>query len=365
MSPWDSFLAFFERLFRGVSSSSDEPLQAVSPRVLVINYDPIVDAQGTRLTTRMGWHTVDDLLPGFIADMEAISYGLVKYLYDPARRIDVDEFPRKQDGFQYTAASYLTMMKDAKTAHSPDGVDYWKIVDDYHLIDRVVSKEIDEVWLFGGPYFGFWESHMVGKGAIWCNSSPLANSGRCARRFVIMGFNYERTVAQMLHDMGHRMESIMAYVYNSFATLQNAWSSVNPDVQPPVGPEKFLHPKNNFERFMLFEKIAPGRAEVGLVHTPPNAEKDYDWRNANMAWSLCDNWLTYPKLQGARRMLNCNEWGWGTDEYAYIKWWFKHIPHVQGATNGIANNWWRYAVQVDRPFRAGGIEEWIKNLFSG
>ena len=128
--------------------------------------------------------------------MEEVSYGLVKYQYDRAHRIDVDEFPRKQDGFQYTAASYLAMMQDAKTHHEPDGVDYWKIVNDHHLIDRVMGSEIDEVWLFGAPYFGYWELHMVGKGAIWCNSSPLANSGRCARRFVIMGFNYERGVAR-------------------------------------------------------------------------------------------------------------------------------------------------------------------------
>jgi hypothetical protein len=350
MSLWNSIADIFASFF-GFARSSDEPLQAVSPRVLVINFDPVVDAQGTRLTKRMGWNNVDDLIAGFIADMEEVSYGLVSYRYDAARRIDVDGIPRKADGFQYTAASYLAMMKDQKTAHDPDGADYWKIVNDYHLIDRVMSREIDEVWLFGGPNFGYWESHMAGKGAIWCNSSPLVNSDRCTRRFVIMGFNYEREVAQMIHDMGHRMESIMAYVYHSSSALQNAWNSVNPKVQPPVGPDKFLHPKNDFERFMLFEKIAPGRAEVGLVHTPPNADKDYDWRNSNLAWSRCDDWLTYPTPHGTRRMLNCNEWGWGPDEHAYMKWWFKHVPHAPGFTGGIANNWWRYTMQVDNPLQ--------------
>jgi hypothetical protein len=52
-------------------------------------------------------------------------------------------------------------------------------------------------------------------------------------------------------------------------------------------------------------------------------------------------------------MLNCNEWGCGADGYAYIKWWFKHVPHVKGSENGISNNWWKYTMQVDQPFRAG------------
>ena len=356
MSLLDSILAFLGQLL-GLNPQPvtpvDEPLQVVSPRVLVINFDPIVDAQGTHLTTKMGWNNIDQLINGFIADIDEVSYGLVKFQYNRANRIDVNEFPYKTDGFQYTAASYLAMMQDEKTHHEPDSVDYQKIVSDYHLMAQVMSSQIDEVWLFGGPYFGFWESHMVGKNAIWCNSSPLANSDQCTRRFVIMGFNVQRGVAEMIHDIGHRMESIMANVYDSFDTLQNAYNSVNPNVQPPVSPARFTNPQNDFEHFMLFEKIAPGRAEVGLVHTPPNADKDFDWQNSSSASSSCDDWLNYPNLQGSRRMLNCNEWGSGADGYAYTKWWFKHVPHVKGSKNGISNNWWKYTMQVDQPFRAG------------
>jgi hypothetical protein len=162
----NSFFAFFARLFGLNPPTTDKPLRVVSPRVLVINYDPIVDALGTHLTTTMGWNSIDDLIPRFIADMEEVSYGLVNYHYDSVHRIDVNEFPCKRDGFQYTAASYLAMMQDKKTHHEPDGVDYWKIVNDHHLIDRVMGGEIDEVWLFGAPYFGYWESHMAGKGAV-------------------------------------------------------------------------------------------------------------------------------------------------------------------------------------------------------
>jgi hypothetical protein len=356
MNMLDSFINWIKRLLGRTPPPmppADEPLVAVSPRVLVINFDPIVDDHGTRLTERMGWNNVDGLIQGFIADMKEVSYGLVNYQYDSANRIDVNEIPHKVDGFQYSVPAYLAMMKDEKTHHDPDGVDYHRIVNDYHLIDRVMSDQIDEVWMFGGPYFGFWESHMVGKNAIWCNSSPLANTDQCTRRFVIMGFNYQRGVAEMLHDIGHRMESIMAYVFDSFDTLQNAYNAVDPKVQPPVTPARFLNPRNDFERFMLYEKIAPGRAQVGLIHTPPNADKDFDWQNMNVASSSADDWLAYPNLQGTRRMINCTEWGGSADGYAYTKWWFKRVPHVKDNKNGISNNWWKYTMQVDQPFRLG------------
>ncbi len=353
MNLFDAFFAFLARLFNRhptPAPSPGEPPDVVKPRVLVINIDPIVDAQGTRLTTRMGWNRVDDLIQGFIADIAEVSYGLVQYQYDPANRIDVDEFPQKNDGFQYTPSSYLNMMVNEKTHHEPDGVDYQKIIDDYHLISKVMSNQVDEVWVFGAPYFGFYESNMVGKGAIWCNSSPCADTDLCTRRFVIMGFNYQRGIGEMLHDIGHRMESIMAYVYHSFGTLQDAYNSVNPNVQPPVSPTRFMHPQNDFERFMLFEKIAPGRAEVGLIHTPPNGDKDYDWQNSSAVSSNCDDWLNYPTFQGTRRMVNCHDWECSPDGYAYTKWWLRHAPHVGGSQNGVLNNWWKYTMQVDQPF---------------
>lgn len=352
MSVLDEILAFLAKILGGSpipSPSGDEPLMISTPRVLVINFDPIVDAQGRTLTKKMGWFNVDQLIQTFIADIDEVSHGLVKYQYDSANRIDVDAFPAKQDGFQYTPAAYLAMMQNEPSHHEPDGVDYWKIVNDYQLINRVEANLIDEVWIFGGPYFGFWESQMVGQGAIWCNSSPLSHSEQCSRRFVIMGFNYQRSPAQMIHNMGHRMESIMGHVYNSLGWVQNAYGAVNPYVQPSIGPDKFTNPRNDLEKFLLYEKIAPGRAGIGTIHTPCNGDKDYDWQNPNQASSSCDDWMAFPNGQGTRRNLNGGEWNW--NEYDYIKWWFKHVPHVKGSKNGILNNWWRYANQVDLPFR--------------
>ena len=52
---------------------------------------------------------------------------------------------------------------------------------------------------------------MAGRGAYECNSDPVPGVD-CPRIFVIMGFNYERGVGEMLEDFGHRTESIMTHV---------------------------------------------------------------------------------------------------------------------------------------------------------
>jgi len=120
-------------------------------------------------------------------------------------------------------------------------------------VERVNEGEIDEVWLWEAPYMGYWESLMVGKGAHFCNSPPLDDVP--TKPFIIMGFNYERGVGEMLEDFGHRVESIMTHIYGSWEAKEtHAWN-----------------------RFTLYDKVAPGKAGCGNVHYAPNSEKDYDW----------------------------------------------------------------------------------------
>lgn len=303
----------------------DEPLQPLSPRVLVLNFDPIVDpATGQKLTERMGWNRVDDLIPGYIEDIRDVSGGLLNY--QVVIRIDVDDIPVKQDGYHYSVAELIDVLEGRRQAHNPDGVNYRKIVDEHDLISRVMNREIDEVWMFGGPYFGFYESRMVGKGAFWCNAPALENTDHCTRRFVIMGYNYERTVGEMIHDLGHRTESIMTRVFEGKQGDDNLYA-----------------------RFARYDMVAPGRAEVGVVHFPPNAQKDYDWGNPRVVSSKCDDWYNFPNFQGTVKQVSCADWGNG-DTRLHHMWWFRHIPHVAGKIGGISNNWWKYIAGVDQPF---------------
>jgi len=293
-------------------------------KVLVLNFDPAIEAEGgKRLREVFHWNDPRLLAKEYSADLTECSGGFVRYQI--VQWLDLDEFPVKVDGFAYDDETYLRCWRERKGWHEPDGVDYRRLIDRFNLVERINGGEIDEVWLFGGPYFGYWESQMVGPTAYWCNSEPIIDK-RFKRNFVIMGFNYERGVGEMLENFGHRVESIMTKVYGRW------------DYKVP------LERMNTWERFTLYDKVAPGNAGCGNVHFAPNSEKDYDWGNKRYVWSNCDDWLNYPNMKGQKRLVNCDEWG-GGDIRAHHKWWLKHLPKAEGiAPDGKLANWWKYFV---------------------
>ena len=179
----------------------------VRPRVLAIIHNPTIQPKGGRKAqVAYCWNDPDKLAQGYIDDLRDASYGYLDY--EIVERIEVDAFPRKQDGFRYTDESFARAW-NARQFHQPDAVDYLALVREFRMIERVDAGEIDGVWLLGLPYCGYYESIMAGPGAFWCNAPPLGGTQHARRRFVIMGFNYERGVGEMLEDMGHRVESIM------------------------------------------------------------------------------------------------------------------------------------------------------------
>jgi len=306
----------------------DYELYTMYPRVWVINFDPIIPSEGNRrLHDVLNWFKPEDIIDQYRDDIEASSHGLVKYRIE--KFINVDFFPVKEDGFQYTnedattPGSYLYAYAN-NAWHSPGEVDYNAIVRDYDLAKKIEAGEVDEIWIHGGPYFGYYESRMAGRGSYWCNSVPMKHVA-AAKIFVLMGFNYERNDTG-LHILGHRTESILTHVYGSWsADSTHAWN-----------------------RFTLYDKIWPGGAACGNVHFPPNGVSDYDYGNMNSVWSTHRDWLdNYPNLTGLKEMVNATEWGGGV-ERLYHNWWFTHIPHVDGSTTEYgmtrSNNWWHYIV---------------------
>src|SRR5262249_3410336 len=96
------------------------------------------------------------------------------------------------------------------------------------------------------------------------------------------------------------------------------------------------------ERFTRYDAVAPGRAAVGNMHFAPNSVRDYDWGNTRRVSSECDDWLAFPRLTGARRQVDCHDWGDG-DMRAHHLWWFERLPHAPGTTAGIPKEGRRYA----------------------
>ncbi len=303
-----------------VPNDPASPPQTTLLKTLVIVYDPIVDkASGKRLSEFMRWNRVEDLARDFMSDILLASAGLARYQI--IERFDVPDFPPKIDGYRYDAPTYLDLVRGAAPPHSPQEANYPAIIQQFHILERIAKREIDEVWIFNFPHAGFYESIMGGPGAFWCNAPPLKQTQAAGRRFVIMGFSPERGVGEMLENMGHRAESIMEKVFENIPEDQNLW-----------------------KRFTRRELTHPGKAACGNIHFAPNSLRDYDWNNPAPVLSECDDWLyNFPhfKGEGFIRQVTAADWGSG-DIRRHHLWWFKHIPKTAGVTNGILNNWWMY-----------------------
>lgn len=309
-------------------------------RVLVLSFNPLIPGalyapddpaappRGLREVGR--WNDPLPLAAGFMQDICDASGGLVQY--EIAEWLEVHRFQKKADGFIYTPEEYMRCLKGGTRPEAgwrqPDSLDYPHMVTEFDLVRRVESGEIDEVWMMGLPYFGYWESCMVGRGAFAVNGG-VYDRVPCRRRFVIMGFNVERGVAEMLHDVCHRTEATLSRVYGGWKADELT---------------------SNWARFAANEKQS-GTAAVGTCHYPPNGQRDYDYANPRAVESTADDWLHYPDLTGRKRSFGCDEWraphhsAAGQPDYHrnYMCWWFAHLPKATGLNKDKRlNNWWEY-----------------------
>jgi hypothetical protein len=314
---------FFQSLFGNSTANQTSPTSEtpvpVTRKVLVIVYNPVIpSSNGRRLSEVQNWNSPGDLIAGYISDLKGSS---VNYAgFEIVDQVEVDQFPVKEDGFTYNPDDYVTYMRTGSGFHQPDTADYHAILNQFDLVSKINTGAIDEVWLFGFPYSGFYESRMAGPSAFWCNAPPILDRPDCTRRFLIMGFNYERGVGEMLEAFAHRGEYIMQYVFRKKTGSDNLW-----------------------QKFIRYDKTSPGKSEVGTVHYAPNSQFDYDWGNNRQVLSGCRNWMNFPDLSGAPVMVDCSEWG-GGDIRQHHLWWLRHFPHISGSANGIAYNWWKYVV---------------------
>jgi len=335
MSILDSFLSPFRRPKKTAPpaqpiidpAAEAEPPQLTILRTLVIVYEPTMDAgTGKKLSEYMHWNKVEDLAKGYMSDVLQASGELVRYQI--VQRIDVDGFPAKVDGYIYDPQTYLDVVRGKRQHYMPQEANYYEIIDRFNILQLVAQDQIDEVWIFNFPHAGFYESIMAGPGAFWCNAPPLKNTEASLRRFVIMGFSYERGVGEMLENLGHRAESIMEKTFEHLNGNDNLW-----------------------KRFTRYDKVSPGRAALGNVHFAPNSVRDYDWNNPATVLSECDDWLyNFPNFKGVTRKVTASDWGNG-DTRKHHLWWLTHLPKTAGRINGIHNNWWQYIMNpnnVDR-----------------
>ncbi|NJM40307.1 MAG: hypothetical protein HC853_05860 [Anaerolineae bacterium] len=323
----------------------------LNPRVLLLIYNPVIESEGSRkLNQVLGWNDPNDLAQQYIADVLEVSHGFVQYQI--TERIELDRYPVKADGFRYTDDTYLRCWRTRQGFHQPDTADYPTLLRDANFVPKFETGQLDELWMFGFPYAGFYESCMAGQSAIWCNGPVIPGTERISRRFVVMGFSYERGVGEMLEDLGHRAESIMEYVFRDVpdtpvtyppsAAHRSLWDRLL-GKQPVTGtalPAAVDLNGNLWRQFIRHDNTHPGMASCGNVHFAPSSLTDYDWGNHRRVLSNADDWLNYPNFTGAVREMNCADWGHG-DIRAHHRWWMTRFPHSDGVTpSGKPNNWW-------------------------
>jgi subtilisin-like proprotein convertase family protein len=297
----------------------------VRPRILFFAYDPIMENRGgKRMHEVYRWGDPVVLTAGIVRDFRSNSHGL--FLPNIVETRSEDGYWYHKDGFIYDDASYNQAVTTG-TYHA-SGFDYVRFIADNGIAPRVLSGDLDEVWLYQGVGAGTWESTMAGDGGYWCNSSPVQGVPS-ERLFVVMGWNFERGVGEAIHSYGHRTESIMVHSYKQWVPSR----------------------ANNWSAFALLDKDAPGLGGVGNVHYPVNALHDYEYGSAAVVVSSADDWYNYPNFTGLTRAFNSTEWSpTGLDtQRDYLNWWYRHLPHFPGrAPDGFLNNWWRYIVDPEQ-----------------
>ncbi len=344
----------------GVSVLSDfqsvnAPTKTV--KVALVLQNPVIDSTNNRKIHQMwGWANPSNLVTQIIEDFHQASQGVINF--QVVETIDDDQIFTEISGVPMTMQQiiyYFTPSNNRLYGRTTPGTlqymaeiqgivrfNYNAMVDYYDFDTRRNNGQIDEIWVYTFPFGGMYESQLMGPGAFWYNSPPLAHPG-LNRLLSVMGWNYERGVAEALHSLGHRAESAMSYAYGR-------WQGFPPPEDP-----------NMWEIFAQIDIRTPGQANCGNIHYPPNGQSDYDYANTRYVITYADNWKRYPLLLDQTRSVNREEWSYAGGDYhrGFMVWWFGHLPRFQGVHEGMLNNWWHYIVDYEEAVALANSTPWV------
>lgn len=175
------------------------------------------------------WNSTDTLVSEYVEEIAKLSQQKIKYKI--VKTTVLNQFPHLDNYKQYDSELYNEVLLNNSKAlldqfECYSIINYQRVLMSLAIFDDISNHIYDEVWLFGGPYFGFYESRMIGRESYWYNSPPLYAN---VRNFIVMGFNYERGVREMLHSFGHGVESILNHEIpdDEFSTWTNQYGTVH------------------------------------------------------------------------------------------------------------------------------------------
>jgi hypothetical protein len=250
----------------------------------------------------MGWTSYETLVQNIINSFNLTSHGQLQYgVAFTYVTSSTSEWPVKIDGFRYTESEYISDYVN-RTPHEPNDVDYDAIISNsqFDICEKLNRGEIDELWIYGGPYDGFYESRLVGPNGYWFNSPPMTEAHNCNKLLPIIGLNFERGVSEALHSFGHRAESTMTKAYGSWQENTIA---------------------HNWDRYALVKSQSPDftYSGCGSIHYPPNGVTDYDYSNPSNELTNCNDFYYYPDLSdplSTAELVDCT--AWNCDHLGYM-----------------------------------------------
>nr|MCU0780828.1 hypothetical protein [Akkermansiaceae bacterium] len=174
-------------------------------RAVVLNYDPRVPSEGgLRLHEVFGWSDPHAMVKEFERDLEFATGGAIDIRVVEFR--DLDDFPEQADGYRPMPDEWVRKWRTGGPWHG-QRTNFAKLVEKQGLVAMVNSGAVDEIWCCGPPaevdLFG--ETWMAGPNAFYINGSTFPEIP-FDRAIAGYGFNYERAVGEMLHNLGHRTE---------------------------------------------------------------------------------------------------------------------------------------------------------------
>ncbi len=318
-------------------------------KLAVLNYEPLFENHGNQKYWQYYGLTDPRICVQLIVDgFRHKTDGMLDF--EIAVWTNVDLFPYSQSTnalgeHRFSDASY---MADA-SHNTPGTMDYlFCLTNDFPEVLGMVDRgEVDHVIVGGGPYFGYHETLMLGKGASWCNSSPTVWTNE--RTISMMGMNCERA-GSCGHPIGHgHGESVMAQWFMNSGLPYMSNGGYPPVVEDYVS--KFTN-INEFAAFTRYQRVVDYNIGCGNIHWAPNGTNDgwgYDYFRNSPVLSTADNWNSpyYPQsLTNAPRLIQGREWDLcdeSMDETGFSWWWWNHFPQQVGIYRGKLNNWMTYA----------------------
>lgn len=308
---------------RQFSPSAGNPRQVV--KVLALNFEPRIPSRNNkRLWEVFGWSDPRMMMRQFEADLEYATGGAIDIQLVDVRHLD--EFPLFEDGFRYSPDQYVQNRQTNTGWHEGVNADFYHLMRNQGVETLVNSGQIDEIWCFGDHYFGlFGEAWMAGPNSFFINGPSFPNIG-FNRAIAGYGFNYERGVAEMIHDLSHRTENHGQRAFGN-------WNLANPVTA--------------FDQFSANYLESSGHtAGVGTCHVPANADAHYDYGNSRSVTSTAFDWANYPATTGATTTVSRDTWGVGPapDHHRdYMSFYFGTMPRNAGtAPDGRQANWFKY-----------------------